>query len=94
MEEKERVRRKAVALRYDEEQEGAPKIVAKGAGYLAERILELAREHGLHVHEDPDLVALLSKLDMNTEIPENLFTAVAEVLAFVYRLNERQVSTG
>jgi flagellar biosynthesis protein len=82
-------RRRAVALRYHEEQDRAPKLVAKGKGLVAERIVQLAREHGIHVHEDPDLIAVLSTLEVNTEIPEELYRAVAEVLAFVYRVNER-----
>lgn len=82
-------KRRAVALRYDQEQDRAPKIIAKGRGLLAERILEIARDNKIPVHEDPDLVAVLSTLDVNTEIPEDLYRAVAEVLAFVYRLNQR-----
>lgn len=85
-------RQKVVALRYDAEKEHAPKIVAKGSGYLAERILELAREHDVQIHENPDLVEVLAKLDVNTEIPERLYQAVAEVLAFLYRLNNRPLS--
>jgi FlhB-like protein len=85
----EQARRKAVALRYDAEKRAAPHVTAKGAGLVAERILQLAREHGIHIHEDQDLVAVLSKLDVNTDIPEALYRAVAEVLAFVYRLNQR-----
>lgn len=87
MADQDRPVRKAVALRYDAESEQAPKIAAKGAGYLADRILEIAEENGVFIHEDPDLVAVLAKLDVNTEIPENLYRAVAEILAFVYRLN-------
>ena len=83
-------RRRAVALRYDTQQDHAPRVTAKGAGLLAERIVSLAREHGVPVHEDPDLVTLLSKLDVNAEIPEDLYKAVAEVLAFIYRLNKRR----
>ena len=83
----EEPRKKAVALRYDPEKEEAPKVVAKGSGHLAERILEIAREHGVPLHHDPDLVAVLSKLDVDREIPEKLYRAVAEILAFVYRLN-------
>ncbi len=82
-------RRKAAAIRYDAEQHAAPRIVAKGAGLLAERIIEVARVNGVYVHEDPDLVAVLSRLDVDTEIPEALYRAVAEILAFVYRLNQR-----
>ena len=81
-------RQKAVALRYEAGQDRAPKVTAKGQGVLAERIIEIAKEHGIHIHEDPDLVTVLSKLDAPAEIPEELYRAVAEVLAFVYRLNQ------
>ncbi len=81
--------RKAVALRYDENRDRAPKVVAKGDRLLAERIIALAEEQGIVVQEDRDLVALLAKLDVESEIPESLYAAVAEVLAFVYRLNNR-----
>jgi FlhB-like protein len=81
--------RKAVALRYDAARDQAPKVIAKGDRLLAEQIIELAQEHGIVVQEDPDLVGLLAKLDVDAEIPESLYAAVAEVLAFVYRLNNR-----
>lgn len=82
-------KRRAVALRYNEEQDRAPKMIAKGRGLLAEKIIELARKNRIHVQEDPDLVAVLSTLDVDAEIPEQLYRAVAEVLAFVYRVNQR-----
>jgi FlhB-like protein len=82
-------RRRAVALHYDAQSEEAPRVVAKGDRMVAERIIELAHEHGVPIQEDPDLVAMLAKLDVNTFIPEELYRAVAEVLAFVYRLNNR-----
>ena len=87
-EEPRQTRRKAVALRYDADQEAAPRIVAKGEGLLAERIIDTASENAVHIHEDPDLVAILSTLDLGMQIPEELYRAVAEVLAFVYRLNQ------
>ena len=80
-------RQKAVAVRYKAGEDTAPRVIAKGQGRLAERILEIAREEGIHVQEDPDLVALLAKLELDSPIPEELYKAVAEVLAFVYRLN-------
>ena len=82
-------RRKAIALRYDTTRDDAPRVTAKGSGLVADRILELAREHHIHIHEDRDLVAVLSKLDVSAQIPEKLYRAVAEILAFVYRLNQR-----
>lgn len=89
-EELDRAKRRAIALRYDAARDGAPKVIARGKGYTADRIIEIAREHGLHIHHDPNLAALLSTLDVNQEIPEDLYKAVAEVLAFVYRLTQRQ----
>lgn len=84
-------RNKAVALGYDRGSEGAPRVVAKGSGYVADRILALAREHGVEVYEDADLVEVLAALDVNVEIPESMYRAVAEILAFVYRLNQSAV---
>lgn len=86
-------RPRAVALRYDQHRDAAPRVTAKGSGYVAERIIELARQHGVQLHEDPDLLTLLSKLDVETQIPEPLYRAVAEVLAFVYRINRRMPET-
>lgn len=80
-------RQRAAAIRYQAEHDAAPRIVAKGAGFIAERIVACARENGVPIHEDPDLAAVLAHLDVNTEIPPNLYRAMAEVLAFVYRLN-------
>jgi flagellar biosynthesis protein len=80
-------RRKAVALRYQADKDSAPKVIAKGAGFVADKIIELARQNGVHVQEDHDLVEILSKLNVDSDIPENLYRAVAEVLAYVYRLN-------
>lgn len=80
-------RQQAVAVRYKADEDVAPRVIAKGQGVLAERILEIAHAEGIHIQEDPDLVGLLAKLDINAPIPEALYKAVAEVLAFVYRLN-------
>lgn len=80
-------RRKAVALRYDKNAGAAPKVTAKGAGSVAERIIALAREHGIPIREDSDLAEVLSFLKLNQEIPPETYTAVAEILAFIYRTN-------
>ena len=80
-------RKKAVALKYDHDSNTAPKVVAKGAGYIAEQILSLAEENDIHVHEDPDLLNILAALDLQSEVPEHLYIAIAEILAFVYQLN-------
>lgn len=80
---------KAVAIRYDEAESSAPKVIASGKGVIAEKIIETAREAGIHIQQDPDLVELLSKVDIGEEIPVDLYQTVAEVLAFVYKVNER-----
>ena len=80
---------RAVALRYDRAKDGAPRVVAKGQGTVADNIIAVAREHGVPLHEDPNLAATLNALDLETEIPPELYRAVAEVLIFIYRLNGR-----
>ena len=87
---------KAVALQYDSSRSDAPKIVASGLGELAATILEKAREAGVHIVEDPDLVEVLARIPVGDEIPEELYQAIAEILAFVYRVNGRyaQSSSG
>jgi len=92
MEDKAGNRQKAVALRYEPERDRAPKLVAKGQGHLAEKIIELARQHHIPVREDKNLVQILSRLDLNQEIPAEVYKAVAEILAFVYRLANRQIA--
>ena len=74
----------AVALHYDGKE--APRVTAKGSGDLAEQIIALAKEHGIPLQEDAALVSLLSKLDLGDEIPQALYTAVAEIIAFAYIL--------
>jgi flagellar biosynthesis protein len=81
--------RMAASIRYDKKKDDAPRLTAKGRGLLADRIIELARKHDIPVKEDPALVSLLCRLDIDEEIPPELFRAVAEILAFVYSTNER-----
>lgn len=78
-------RQSAVALAY-EGGTGAPRVVAKGSGLIAEQIIERAREHGVFVHESKELVSLLLQVDLDQEIPPALYRAVAELLAWLYRL--------
>ncbi len=75
----------AVALTYGKNQ-GAPKVVAKGRGLIAQAIIERAKQHGVFVHESEDLVGLLMKVELDQEIPAQLYLAVAELLAWLYRL--------
>ncbi len=81
-------RQLAVALGYEAEKDAAPRVLAKGRGAVAEAIIRVAGEVGIPVQEDDDLVQLLSMLDVEEEIPPELYQVVAEVLAFVYRMNE------
>lgn len=78
---------KAVALKYQPKLENAPRVIAKGKGKTAEKIIEIAREHNIYIHNDPDLIEILSQLDLNDEIPPDLYIVVAELLVFVYSLN-------
>jgi flagellar biosynthesis protein len=82
-------RRRAVALRYDQDREAAPRVLAKGKGDIAERIIALAKLHDIPLHEDRDLVRLLGILDLDVEVPPMLYRALAEVLAHIYRANAR-----
>lgn len=82
-------RRRAVALRYDDLHESAPRVLAKGQGDIAERIIALAQEHGIPLHEDKDLVRLLGVLEIDVQIPPTLYRALAEVLAHLYRTNAK-----
>ncbi len=79
--------KKALALKYDKEKDRAPKVAAKGRGEVAKRILEVAREHNIPIREDADLLEVLSKLDLEEEIPPHLYRVVAEMLSFIYRIN-------
>ena len=78
----------AAALRYRPDQDSAPRVTAKGSGLVAEKIIELARRNGIPIKEDPALIQVLSKLDLNQEIPPAIYVVVAEILAFVYSLNQ------
>lgn len=79
----------AVALKYHSEKDAVPKVTAKGEGLVANRIIELAKENQVPIKEDPDLVQILSKVDINMEIPSSVYKVVAELLAFVYKLNKK-----
>jgi flagellar biosynthesis protein len=79
---------KAVALAYDPERHRAPQVVGKGLGRLADVIIDIARRSGVAIHEDADLVGFLLALDIGEEIPEELYVAVAEILAFIYQLDK------
>lgn len=79
--------REAIALAY-QQTDAAPRVVAKGKGLIAEQIIAKAREHGVYVHESPELVALLTQVDIDQSIPPQLYMAVAELLAWLYQLEQ------
>jgi flagellar biosynthesis protein len=84
-------RRQATALAYDAgNREGTPRVVAKGYGMVAEMIVQRAKEAGLYVHESPEMVSLLMQVDLDAHIPPALYQAVAELLSWVYRLENEE----
>jgi flagellar biosynthesis protein len=89
---REPARQAAVALSY-EEGETAPRVIAKGYGTLAETIIRTARENDLYVHQSPELVGLLMQVDLDAHIPPQLYLAVAELLAWLYKLEARPEGT-
>lgn len=82
--------KRAVALKYEAGKDKAPRLVAKGKGLMAEQILALARRNYVPVRYDPGLVQVLSRLNIDQEIPPQLYRAVAALLTFLYRMNQRK----
>ena len=80
----------AVALTYGKNQGGAPKVVAKGRGMIAQAIIERAKQHDIYVHESGDLVGLLMQVELDQEIPPQLYLAEAELLAWLYQLEHAE----
>jgi flagellar biosynthesis protein len=81
-------RKKAVAVKYrPETRKSAPEVLAKGSGKTAEKIINKAEELGIYIHEDPDIVEILSRVDLGEEIPPELFETIAEILVFAYEMN-------
>jgi flagellar biosynthesis protein len=94
---KNRTKTSAVSLQYNQSGDRAPKVTAKGQGWVAEKIIAMAQEQNIPIKKDKDLMELLEKIDIGQEIPEELYKIVAELLAWVYDLNKeysgkRQVS--
>lgn len=84
--------KKAVALGYDIDKDNAPRVVAKGKGESAENIIKIAQLHNLPIKQDEDLVELLSKVELDREVPEKLYLAVAEVFSFIYKITNAKAS--
>lgn len=85
---KTKPQKKAVAIKYDTAKDAAPRLVGKGSGLMADKIIALAKEHGIPVQPDSDLVEILCRLNLNQEIPPETYVLVAEILAFIYRTNQ------
>ena len=82
-------KKKAVALGYNRSKDNAPGVLASGAGEIANRIIDLAKEHDIPIKEDPDLIEILSKVEVDQEIPPNLYKAVAEIFSFLYKITKK-----
>jgi len=83
-------KQKATALRYNKEKDNAPKVIAKGEGTVAQNIIKIANQHNLPIKKDEDLVELLSKIELDKEIPEALYKAVAEIFSFIYEITNKK----
>nr|WP_314887384.1 FlhB-like flagellar biosynthesis protein [uncultured Campylobacter sp.] len=81
--------KKAVALGYNRDKDNAPKVLASGSGEVAKNIINLAKSHDIPIKEDADLVEILSKVDLNQEVPPNLYKAVAEIFSFLYKMTNK-----
>jgi flagellar biosynthesis protein len=79
--------KKAAALKYDQEKDGAPKLTASGKGETAKTIIKIAEQNGIPIKQDEDLVNMLSEIELNQEIPVELYKAVAEVFSFIYGIS-------
>ena len=84
----ERMNKKAVALKYDQDKSSAPLVVAKGKGYIAENIVKAAKDSGVPLKEDSELINYLMSLELYEEIPPELYQVIAEILAFIYKANQ------
>jgi len=79
----------AVALKYDKEKNSAPKVTAKGSGKTAQKIIELAELNNIPIKKDEDLIELLSKVELDKEVPAEMYKAVAEVFSFIYKITKK-----
>jgi flagellar biosynthesis protein len=83
----------AIALAYGRD-DAAPRVIARGRGLVAQAIIERAHQHGVYVHESRELVSLLMQVDIDQRIPPELYRAVAELLVWVYRLEQQKLASG
>lgn len=80
------MKEKAVALQYDNDKNSAPKVIAKGEGRTAQKIIQIAKENDVRLKKDEDLVELLSKVELDAEVPPQMYKAVAEIFSFLYKI--------
>lgn len=86
----DKARKHAVAIRYDQSHDNTPRVVAKGSGLIAEQILATAKQHTVPVYQNKTLATMLMAVELDREIPPELYQAVAEVLAYIYRLDQKK----
>ena len=82
--------KKAAALKYNRQKDNAPRVIAKGDGQIAQNIIKIAELHKLPIRKDEDLIELLSKVEINKEVPQALYKAVAEVFSFIYKVTNKK----
>jgi len=80
---------KAVALEYDSSRNSAPKVTAKGEGFTAENIIKIAKLHDIPIKKDEDLVSMLAELEVDKEVPQEMYKAIAEVFSYIYKLTNK-----
>ncbi len=83
--------KKAIGVKYNKDEDNAPKVITKGAGEIAEKIIKKAEEYGISVMEDKNLAEILYKLEVPSEIPEELYGVMAEILMYVYEVDKKRV---
>ncbi|WP_249317970.1 MULTISPECIES: EscU/YscU/HrcU family type III secretion system export apparatus switch protein [unclassified Campylobacter] len=83
-------KKRAVALGYNRKKDNAPKVLASGSDYMADKIISVAKKHEIPIKEDPDLIEILSKVEVNQEIPPKLYKAVAEIFGFLYKVTNNK----
>ena len=84
----------AVALGYNPQKTDAPTVLAKGAGHIAQKIIQIAIEEGIEIKKDADLIQILKAVDIDEEIPIEAFTAVAEIISYIYQQNSKELPKG
>lgn len=82
--------KKATALKYDSTKDNAPKVVAKGSRYLAEEIINIATKYDIPIRKDEDMIMMLDQIEVNREIPSNMYKAIAEIFSFIYGITNEQ----